>query len=237
LQRRARTREQARVRLLARSIWSPDLEDAWQRMTQQLDRIRSVAENRDVPALLLVAPYRFQVLDPKGLRQPQDRLVRYAETNGIAYLDLLREMEAIPEQAAYGAFNDESHLSWFGHYMVADLLLDPVSELLGLDASGGAPDPADRVGRKLMAKSRAFQLASEAQAAGERGAYQEAMTLLDKAQDLAPDVGLIYQFRSNVAYLMGDRHRAIRALVRGLALEPDNPLFQQNLTALREGLH
>ena len=45
-------------------------------------------------------------------------------------------------------------------------------------------------------------------------------------------VGLIHQYRSNVAYLMGDRARAIAALRKGLELEPGNALFRENLKRL-----
>jgi Flp pilus assembly protein TadD len=45
---------------------------------------------------------------------------------------------------------------------------------------------------------------------------------------------LVHQYRSNVAYLAGDREGAIRALERALALEPDNALFRSNLARLRE---
>jgi hypothetical protein len=45
---------------------------------------------------------------------------------------------------------------------------------------------------------------------------------------------MVHHFRCNVAYLMGDREGALVALQRGLALEPDNVLFQENLRRLRE---
>ena len=59
------------------------------------------------------------------------------------------------------------------------------------------------------------------------------MRTLAEAERIAPDVALIYQYRSNVAYLMGDRKAAMAALERGLKLEPDNALFKENLRRLR----
>ena len=44
----------------------------------------------------------------------------------------------------------------------------------------------------------------------------------------------IYQYRSNVAYLMGDRAQAIAALKKGLELQPDNELFRENLKRLQQ---
>jgi hypothetical protein len=52
---------------------------------------------------------------------------------------------------------------------------------------------------------------------------------------VAPRFVLIYQYRSNVAYLMGDQEGAIAALERGLEIEPDNALFKTNLERLRSG--
>jgi hypothetical protein len=58
------------------------------------------------------------------------------------------------------------------------------------------------------------------------------MRLLDEAEATSPEFALIHQYRSNVAYLMGDRSRAIAALRKGLQLEPDNALFRENLRRL-----
>jgi hypothetical protein len=44
---------------------------------------------------------------------------------------------------------------------------------------------------------------------------------------------LVYQYRSNVAYLKGDTAAAIDALEKALALEPDNALFRTNLRRLK----
>ena len=46
---------------------------------------------------------------------------------------------------------------------------------------------------------------------------------------------LIYQYRSNVAYLMGDHETAITAPEKALELEPGNALFRTNLERLKAG--
>ena len=76
-------------------------------------------------------------------------------------------------------------------------------------------------------------MAQQAGEAARRGDYREAMRKLDEAQTIAPRFGLIYQYRSNVAYLMGDRDAAIAALKTGLEIEPDNALFRENLKNLQ----
>jgi predicted AlkP superfamily phosphohydrolase/phosphomutase/Flp pilus assembly protein TadD len=83
-------------------------------------------------------------------------------------------------------------------------------------------------------QQRARRLAAQAEQAARRGAYDEALALLDQADALAPRDALLAQYRSNVAYLKGDRPAAIAALKRGLALEPDNELFRQNLARLEQ---
>ena len=49
---------------------------------------------------------------------------------------------------------------------------------------------------------------------------------------LAPDHALLYQYRANVDYLRGDREGALRALRRGMELDPENALFRENLRRL-----
>jgi tetratricopeptide (TPR) repeat protein len=83
------------------------------------------------------------------------------------------------------------------------------------------------------AEARAAQLAEQAAAAAKRANYQEAMRLLDEAVAAAPGYVITYQYRSNVAYLMGDRAGAIAALEEALKIEPDNALFQANIERLR----
>jgi len=84
------------------------------------------------------------------------------------------------------------------------------------------------------AERRASALAENASQAARRGDYGEAMKQLAEAERLAPDYSLVYQYQSNVAYLMGDLAAAIAALEKALALEPDNALFKANLARLRE---
>jgi tetratricopeptide (TPR) repeat protein len=58
------------------------------------------------------------------------------------------------------------------------------------------------------------------------------MQTLDEAARVAPRLARVYQYRANVAYLMGDRAAAKAALEKGIELEPDNALFRANLERL-----
>jgi tetratricopeptide (TPR) repeat protein len=86
---------------------------------------------------------------------------------------------------------------------------------------------------KTEAEVQAEALAQTAAAAARRGDYRAAMSRLAEAERIAPRYALVYQYQSNVAYLMGDRTAAIRALERALVIEPDNALFRTNLARLR----
>jgi arylsulfatase A-like enzyme len=93
----------------------------------------------------------------------------------------------------------------------------------------GAPMP--NVPRDA-AQKEALDLADRAAEAARRGDYAGANRLLDEAELRAPRYALVYQYRSNVAYLAGDKKAAIAALRKGLELEPDNALFRKNLERL-----
>jgi len=102
--------------------------------------------------------------------------------------------------------------------------LDALQRLTGVAGPSDAHlSPVQRV---------AMQMAAQASDIARRGDFAEAMRRLDKAARIAPEIPLIHQYRSNVAYLMGDRQAAIEALETGLRLEPDNALFKENLRRL-----
>ncbi len=93
---------------------------------------------------------------------------------------------------------------------------------------------ADANPPRTDAERLASLLAQRAGDAARKGDYDEAMKQLDEAQRVAPEFAMVYQYRSNVAFLRGDRAGAIAALERALQLEPDNALYQTNLLRLRQ---
>jgi len=118
----------------------------------------------------------------------------------------------------------------------ASIRLDPLNP----EAYHNRGAALERLGRARAAPEgedaqRATALAQEAQDLARRGAYAEALGRLAAAQRLAPRLTLVCQYESNVAYLAGDKKRAIAALERCLGLEPDNALFRVNLDRLRSG--
>lgn len=82
-------------------------------------------------------------------------------------------------------------------------------------------------------EAQAAELVRRASLEARRGKYEEALVLLIQAEEAAPSFVLTYQYRSNVAYLMGDVSMGIAALEKALELEPDNALFKRNLRQLQ----
>jgi tetratricopeptide (TPR) repeat protein len=110
-----------------------------------------------------------------------------------------------------------------------------------------APDyqPSQRALRRLRGSAAgespstpnerlASAMAEQAHQAALRGDYSAAMQKLDEAARIAPRMALVEHYRSNIAWLRGDRAGAIAALRRAIALEPDNPLFRTNLERLEK---
>ena len=83
------------------------------------------------------------------------------------------------------------------------------------------------------AEALATKIAERAGESARHGDYENALHQLDEAERIAPKLALIQQYRSNVAFLRGDRPAAIAALEHALKLEPDNALFRLNLERLR----
>ena len=111
--------------------------------------------------------------------------------------------------------------------MVESLVKEWVSQEQPLHYSGSSPERTHRLNSVTATALRTRRTLAR------RGAYVEALARLADAEKLAPRLALVCQYESNVAYLAGDRPRAIRALDRCLALEPDNALFRTNLDRLR----
>ena len=88
-------------------------------------------------------------------------------------------------------------------------------------------------GPKSDVEKLAHELAESASQAARRGDYAGAMQQLEEAERVAPNYPLVYQYQSNVAYLMGDTAKAIEALEKALELEPNNALFKSNLERLK----
>lgn len=126
----ARNRELYYVRNLFTDRLDPRLRDAWAAVEVELDGVLRAAREADLPLLLLVAPFRSQLADPRELRQPQDRLLAWAAANAVGAVDVLAYLELLPADVSAALFNDDSHFSVAGHAFVAELLQVPVKRAI-----------------------------------------------------------------------------------------------------------
>ncbi len=78
-------------------------------------------------------------------------------------------------------------------------------------------------------EQQALLLAEQARELTLKGSYEPALSLLDQAEKMAPNLALLQQYRANIAYSAGDEEMALRALRRGLDLDPGNLVLQRNL--------
>ena len=120
-----RGREAYEVEQLATDAPSAEIEEAWQRAIDELDRIRATAEAEGIPLVLLIAPYRFQLFDPARTRQPQDRLIAWALRHGVTCIDPLPALAHA--SVSQSVFDDHSHFNAAGHRLVADLVAEALA--------------------------------------------------------------------------------------------------------------
>jgi lysophospholipase L1-like esterase len=148
------------VRAMARAGRAePRFNEAWELILRDLDAIHGIAKSKELPLLLVVFPFTFQLSDPEA-RQPQEILQTYAATRGIDLIDFTEVFERLvfedtslradivargygPEQVesffdwrTREYFFDDDHLTAAGHRVVAQVLRD---YLMSKRLLGGAP--------------------------------------------------------------------------------------------------
>lgn len=109
---------------LAQDKLSTELENAWQLVLSEITQIAQIAKQENIPYLLVVAPYRFQLLNPSKTSQPQARLQQFSRKRNFKFFDLLDGFYTQHQLSATPLFNDENHFSEIGHMLTATLLSD-----------------------------------------------------------------------------------------------------------------
>ena len=138
LQRRGRRQEAYHVQKMARDQLSVEMRQAWELTINEIVAIREMTRQRGIPMLLLIAPYQFQIAAPESRSQPQKKLAAYATSSNVPFVDLLPGFVAIAQQrngAGAELFRDENHFSVLGHEVAAQLLVEPVREVLASRAA------------------------------------------------------------------------------------------------------
>jgi hypothetical protein len=125
----------------------PYYRKAWDNSLEDLEAIYDTAKRNDIPVLLLIFPFTFQILD-EATEGPQERLIAHAEAQGVPYIDfteifedlILRdgEHDELAERQHVDLaklmpmyrdrfdvyFLDSDHLTVEGHRVVAEHLFD-----------------------------------------------------------------------------------------------------------------
>jgi hypothetical protein len=126
--------EAADVQRLALAPESPVLQRGWAIALASLDDLLDLAAAHDVPSLVVIFPFRFQLDAPQRYGDPQRRLGDHLRARGTPVLDLLPRFAAHPEPRAL--MLDPSHLSVEGHALAARAIDERVRD--GGWLTGGA---------------------------------------------------------------------------------------------------
>jgi len=128
----------------ASPINDPTFSESWRVTLSYLDKIYSLAQEKNIRVLLIIAPHTYQMVDER-LRQPQQILTEHAHSRGVDVLDLTpifdqlifdrkvvtslqdqgfseTEIEGLYEQRIGKYFLDQDHYTPEGHRVVADQL-------------------------------------------------------------------------------------------------------------------
>ena len=123
---------------MATDEWRSEMVDAWDQTLSEIDGIRQTAVQNEIPLLLVIAPYRFQLSEPEKTNQPQIRLLRYAKTHDVPVVDLLPLFASIHKKPGSPPFfRDANHFSVAGDAHTAEFLVEPILALL--DGKGNFP--------------------------------------------------------------------------------------------------
>lgn len=115
---------------LASDHLSKELKEAWDITLSEIEGIRQQAASRNIPLMLVIAPYRFQLDDPENLNQPQKVLWEYARTKNVEVIDLLPIFSHVNRSSDIPLFNDANHFSIAGHTLAAQTLLEPIHQAI-----------------------------------------------------------------------------------------------------------
>jgi Flp pilus assembly protein TadD len=110
------------------------------------------------------------------------------------------------------------------------------AEYFELLRSRGRADDALHVAENAQVQfgDSAFALALTGAALIELARYHDALTVLERAAERDPDLGLVWHELGVAAYRLGDRNRALLALDRAFALEPHTETLKLRGRVLRD---
>jgi hypothetical protein len=147
----AHRKETLNVRSLVDFPQRDDVKEAWKITLQEVDRIIDFCRRHDVPLLLVISPWRFQLLEENVTEWlPQKIVSDHARTRGVPVIDLLPGLIAEMKQRGEkpvecligkGINRDSCHFSAFGCQLVADQVSKYIAAKNLLDRSKALAAP------------------------------------------------------------------------------------------------
>jgi len=89
---KAANEEQYNMGLLVNEPDGPIVTEAWRNIFEWIRRMIKMAEERDIPLVLLATPYDFQFTLERELAFPQQKMREFASEEGIYYVDMLEAL-------------------------------------------------------------------------------------------------------------------------------------------------
>jgi len=99
------------------------IQSMWDITFTNLDALVSLCREQNVPLIIVMFPYTFQVYDVERLNIPQQRMAGYAQERAIPFLDLLPPFSAriLGENADMDDyFIDDNHPTAKGAFVAAE---------------------------------------------------------------------------------------------------------------------
>ncbi len=147
VQQGAQHKEALDVRSLVDFPERDDVKKAWKLTLQELDRIIDFCRGQDIPLLLVISPWRFQLLEGDVTEWlPQKIVGEHAQSRGVPVIDLLPRLVAEMKQRAEKPVDclqkgDFCHFSAFGCQLVAEQVSEYIVAKNLLDRSKAPAAP------------------------------------------------------------------------------------------------
>ena len=125
----AQHEDEERMNLLIHEPDRPEIRDAWNATFAEIRSVHDICRNHDLPLLLLMFPYGYQLAHLDSLDAPNRKLKEFTEAEGIPFLDLRPEMARAKKERpglAAGFLIDNIHLTELGGKFVAGQIADRI---------------------------------------------------------------------------------------------------------------
>ena len=123
-------REEYSAKKLCQNSLSNELNEAWDKTLDEIQLIINLARQNNTPIIVLITPYKFQLVNPAETNQPQQILTNFSNMRGAIVLNLLPYFIDAKKNANVPLFIDENHFSRLGHYITAKVIAKYFDEKL-----------------------------------------------------------------------------------------------------------